>query len=131
MRSIPKKVQISRIVEAVRGVKLTVAVLYDQFELHTRQQVIAVLNRKVPTVTLIEMKQEHVRSNPKGGSYEDGTVTTRSFQLSHPTNWTGPARRMAELFACSIQLSHPPSWTGSVGGWPSWSCLSIQLGHPL
>ncbi|KAF2536293.1 hypothetical protein F2Q68_00021315 [Brassica cretica] len=60
MTSIPKKVQISHIVEAVR----------------------------VPTVTLIEMKQEQVRSNPDGGSYEDGTVTARSFQLGGWPSWS-------------------------------------------
>uniref|UniRef100_A0A0D3BV74 Uncharacterized protein n=1 Tax=Brassica oleracea var. oleracea TaxID=109376 RepID=A0A0D3BV74_BRAOL len=30
-----------------------------------------------------------------GGSCEDGMKTARSFQLGHPPNWTGPARRMA------------------------------------
>ncbi|KAF3570376.1 hypothetical protein F2Q69_00059719 [Brassica cretica] len=84
------------------------------------------LNRKVLTVTPIEMKQEQFRSNPEGGSCEDEMKTSRSFQLGHPPNWTGPARqlggwpswtslarRMAELVFCSIQL----------GGWPSWSCV--------
>ncbi|KAF3558979.1 hypothetical protein F2Q69_00013351 [Brassica cretica] len=92
------------------------------------------LNRKVPTVTPIEMKQAQVCSNPEWGSCEDGMKTARSFQLGHPPNWTGPARRMAELVECSIQLGHPPRWTGSarlmaelvvlsiqLGGWPSWS----------
>ncbi|CAN6906307.1 unnamed protein product, partial [Brassica oleracea] len=89
---------------------------------------------QVPTVTLIEMKLQHVRSNPEGGRYKDGTVTARSFQLDHPPNWTDPARRMAELaelVACSIQLGHPPSWSCcrsssairqaglvQLGGWP-------------
>ncbi|KAF3554011.1 hypothetical protein F2Q69_00013341 [Brassica cretica] len=86
--------------------------------------------------------------------------TTRSFQLEHPSNWTGPARPSAELNWPSsairrtglAQLGGWPSWscvrssseihrTGLVqlGGWPSWSrvrssselvVLSIQLGHP-
>ncbi|KAF3501376.1 hypothetical protein F2Q69_00043305 [Brassica cretica] len=84
---IPKKVQISRIVEAVR----------------------------VPTVTLIEMKQEHVRSNPVGGSYEDGTVTARSFQLGHLPNWTGPARRAGRVFY-PAQPSAKLDWSGSADG---------------
>ena len=69
------------------------------------------LNCKVPTMTLTEVKQEQVRSNPEGGSCKDGMKTTRSFQLGHPPNWTSPARRMAELVACSVQLRHLPSWS--------------------
>uniref|UniRef100_M4FGN8 Uncharacterized protein n=1 Tax=Brassica campestris TaxID=3711 RepID=M4FGN8_BRACM len=138
-----------------------------------QQRVTAVLNRKVPSVTLIEMKQEHVRSNPEGGSYEDGTMTARSFQLGGWPNWSrvdpvrpsaeldwadgqagcvvDPARRMAELVACSIghpqcltgsarrmdelvvlsiQLGHPPSWTGSRRRMAELVVWSIQLGHP-
>ncbi|KAF3599120.1 hypothetical protein F2Q69_00035254 [Brassica cretica] len=36
-------------------------------------------------MTPIEMKQEQVRSNPKGGSYEDGTKAG----LVYPTHQTG------------------------------------------
>ncbi|KAF3538061.1 hypothetical protein F2Q69_00023017 [Brassica cretica] len=43
--------------------------------------------------------------------------TSRSFQLGHLPNWTSPARRMAELVACSIQL----------GGWPSWLFANSKL----
>ena len=62
--SITKKVQISRIVEVVQGVSLTVAILDDQLELHTRNEFLR---------TSIEMKQEQVRSDLEGGSYVDGT----------------------------------------------------------
>ncbi|KAF2616823.1 hypothetical protein F2Q68_00039797 [Brassica cretica] len=82
------------------------------------------------------MKQEQVRSNLEGGSCEDEMKTTRSFQLDHPPNWTGPARQMAELVACSVKLGHPPNWTGpaqhrqmaklvacsfQLAEWPFWS----------
>ena len=85
------------------------------------------LNRKVPTVTPIEMKQEQFRFNPEGGNCKDGMKTARSFQLGGWPSWSrvrsssadgraghvfDPSRRMAELVAHSIQL----------GGWPSWSC---------
>ncbi|KAF2541147.1 hypothetical protein F2Q68_00031520 [Brassica cretica] len=106
------------------------------------------LNRKVPTVTPIEMKQEQVRSNPKGGSCEDGMKTTQSFQLGHPPNWSrvrsssadgragrvfNPDRPSAVLVAWSIQHGHPPSWTGSARrmaelvAWPSWTVCFV---HP-
>ncbi|KAF3532738.1 hypothetical protein DY000_02039783 [Brassica cretica] len=88
------------------------------------------LNHKVPMVTPIEMKQEQVRSNPKLGSCEDEMKTSRSFQLGHSPNWTGPARRMAELAACSIQLGHPSSWTDSARRMAKLVACSIQLGHP-
>ncbi|KAF3527934.1 hypothetical protein DY000_02039857 [Brassica cretica] len=51
-------------------------------------------------MTPIEMKQEQVRSNPKGGSYEDGTKAG----LVYPTRQTGeldcsfdPTRPFGEL----------------------------------
>ncbi|KAF3561750.1 hypothetical protein DY000_02016487 [Brassica cretica] len=61
------------------------------------------------------MKQEHVRSNPVGGSYEDGTVTVRSFQLGHLPNWTGPARRAGRVFD-PAQPSAKLDWSGSADG---------------
>ena len=88
------------------------------------------LNHKVPMVTPIEMKQEQVRSNPELGSCEDEMKTSRSFQLGHSPNWTGPARQMAELVACSIQLGHPSSWTDSARRMAELVACSIQLGHP-
>ncbi|WZZ03258.1 hypothetical protein YC2023_089179 [Brassica napus] len=98
------------------------------------------------------MKQEHVRSNPEGGSYEDGTMPARSFQLGGWPNWSrvdpvrpsaeldwadgragcvvNPARRMAELVACSIQLGHSQSLTGSAWRMDERVVLSTKLGHP-
>ena len=57
------------------------------------------------------MKQEQVRSNPNGGSYEDGTVTARSFQLGGWPSWSRARSNSAILQAGLVQL----------GGWPSWS----------
>ncbi|KAF3568886.1 hypothetical protein DY000_02015759 [Brassica cretica] len=54
----------------------------------------------------------------------------RSFQLGHPPNWTGPARRMAELVALSIQPGHPPNWTGPARRMAELVARLIQLGHP-
>ncbi|KAF2530738.1 hypothetical protein F2Q70_00029519 [Brassica cretica] len=46
------------------------------------------LNRKVPTVTPIETKQEQVRSNHRRGSYENGVKAAWSVQLAHLTSWS-------------------------------------------
>ena len=50
------------------------------------------LDRKVPLVTPIKMKQKQVRSSPEGGNCEDGLKTARSFQLGHPPNWPSWSR---------------------------------------
>ncbi|KAF3569218.1 hypothetical protein DY000_02011345 [Brassica cretica] len=78
--SIPKNIQIPRIAEAIRGVQLTVDVLYDQSEWRCE-------------------------------------------------DWTGPARWMAELVACSIQLADgragrvvDPARPSAELDWFSWSC---------
>ena len=60
----------------------------------------------------------------------DRTRTTRSSQLGHLPNWTGPARRMAELIARSIQLGHPPNWTGPAWRMAELVARSIQLRYP-
>ena len=63
-----------------------------------------------------------------GRSFADGTRIARSFQLGHLLNWTGPARRMAELVAWSIQLSHLPSRIGSVRQTDELDCLFLVSG---
>ena len=118
MTSIPKKVQISRILEAVQGVQLTTTVLYDQFGFHTRQRVLTVLNRKVPMVTTIEMKQEQVRSNLEGGSYKNGMKIDQLVQLAERALQT----------ACSVQLARAASWTVEPNSWmiEPYSCFVIS-----
>ena len=47
------------------------------------------------------MKQEQVRPNPEGGSYEDGTKAGWLIQLAE----------RASRMACSIQLTRSATWT--------------------
>ena len=113
------------------------------------------LNRKVPTVTPIEMKQEQVCSNPKGGKLrgrdEDSTIVPArpSAELDWPSSADGhPAKQLRSSCRSSsairrtglVHLGHPTSWscvrsnssicrTGLVqlGGWPSWSRVRSSL----
>ncbi|KAF2579515.1 hypothetical protein F2Q68_00004452 [Brassica cretica] len=57
------------------------------------------------------MKQEQVRSNPEGGSCEDGMKTARSFQLGGWPSWSRVRSNSAIRRTGLVQLS----------GWPSWS----------
>ena len=75
------------------------------------------LNRKVPAMTPIEMKQEQVRFNPEGRSYEDGTKAGLLIQLAKQASWT----------TWSIQLARSASWTvRSVWMIGPYSCFVVR-----
>ena len=79
------------------------------------------LNRKVPAVTPIEMKQEPVRSNPEGGGELRGQDEDSMIVPARPS----ADLDMAELVACLVQLGHPPSCTGSARWMAELVVLSI------
>ena len=60
------------------------------------------------------MKQEQFRSNPEGGSYEDGMKAGWLIQLAERASWTAhlvQLARSASWTARSIQLARSASWT--------------------
>ena len=84
--------------------------LYGNHEIYSGRRVLTVLIIKLQwQPRLIRNKSEFytVLGEEHCGQDENNTIVP-----ARPSpNWTGPARRTAELIACLIQLGHPPSWS--------------------